>query len=70
MKIDSIVMYRVSDEQQVTCITLMCSYLVLYAAGSEQNRTVFLSNTFIEYRLDLSDLHLVNVQLQTVVENN
>lgn len=39
-------------------------------AGSEQNHTVLLSNTHTEYRLDLSDLQLVTVQLQTVVENN
>lgn len=41
---------------------------MLCTAGSEQNRTVLLSNTYTEYRLDLSDLHLVTVQLQTVVD--
>lgn len=48
----------------------MCSYLMLCTAGSEQNRTVLLSNTHTEYRLDLSNLHLITVQLQSVVENN
>lgn len=48
----------------------MCSYLMLCTAGSEQNQTVLLSNTYTEYRLDLYNLHLVTVQLQTVVENN
>lgn len=48
----------------------MCSFLILCTAGSEQTHTVLLSNTYTEYRLDLSDLHLVTVQLQTVVENN
>lgn len=62
-------MYEISDELQVTCITSLCCYLILCTAGSEQNPTVLLSNTYTEYRLDLSNLHLVTVQLQTVVEN-
>lgn len=63
-------LYKMSDELQVSCITLMCCYLILCTAGSEQNHTVLLSNTYTEYRLDLSDLHLVTVQLQTVVKQN
>lgn len=43
----------------------MCCYLKMCTAGSEQNYTVLPSNTHTEYRLDLSDLHLVTVQLQT-----
>lgn len=63
-------LYRMSDELQVTCISLMCSYPMLCTAGSDQSGTVLLSNTYTEYRLDLYDLHLVTVQLQSVVENN
>lgn len=43
---------------------------MLCTAGSEQSHTVLLSNTQTEYRLDLYDLHLVTVQLQSVIENN
>lgn len=38
-------LYKISDELQVTCITLFCSYIILCTAGSEQNHTVLLSNT-------------------------
>lgn len=61
-------LYRMYDELQVTSNTPMRSYPMLCTAGSEQSHTVLLSNSLTKYRLDLYDLHLVTVQLQSVVE--